>query len=220
MSAVPATKRRDRTKFVWIFALMAMFGLFSDWAGPVSLFLLAVGLLIFLTILVLQGICLIFKKPISSRFRRTFLWVGLAGCIGLVVVSLRNPPPVPPEDSKVNEALMYMLRMDQMDLFSLRWFNLDRDARRLQRVLAMHRKELIKDPQDKFSAALILQHGTEPEHYKLAYDLAKEAAAKGISEAKWLEHAAYDRWQMSLGKPQLHGTQIHFQFGGGSETKP
>jgi hypothetical protein len=61
-------------------------------------------------------------------------------------------------------------------------------------------------------AALILQHGEETKYYEMAHKLAQGAFDKGYKEAEWLSKATYDRWQMSMGKPQKYGTQL-FNFG-------
>ena len=144
------------------------------------------------------------------------LWICLAmlsvGLFGLIVTNAWMMPALPPAPGTVSEQLAYMLRTDQEDRFAVRVAMNLRDEQRLNRVLELHEHAQIVSPQDCFAAGLILQHGSEPEHYRLAHEFAKTAHDHGIEDAAWLEHATYDRWQMSIGKPQLYGTQTKFEL--------
>jgi hypothetical protein len=61
-----------------------------------------------------------------------------------------------------------------------------------------------------FSAALVMQHGSEPADFKQAMVLAQKAAKIDPSHnrAKWLACAAEDRYLIKLGKSQVWGTQL------------
>ena len=61
---------------------------------------------------------------------------------------------------------------------------------------------------------MILQHGGESEHYRLANALASEAMAGGHGPAKWLTAATEDRWLVSQNRPQRYGTQYVKAEGG------
>ena len=87
-----------------------------------------------------------------------------------------------------------------------------RDQERLQRVLELHRQGEITSAENLYQAAMILQHGTDSTHYELAYLLAKQASEMGYKDADGLSKAAYDRWMLSLGKPQEYGTQSTATF--------
>lgn len=90
----------------------------------------------------------------------------------------------------------------------------ERDAVRLKRILELVERNQLKTPADFLHAAMILQHGRETKHYKLAHKLAKKAAEQGYvpeqneADPVWLAAAAKDRALMSQGKPQLYGTQF------------
>ncbi len=47
-----------------------------------------------------------------------------------------------------------------------------------------------------------------PQHYELANLLAQQAMRRGYTAAGWLCAATFDRWMLSLGRPQKYGTQF------------
>jgi hypothetical protein len=63
---------------------------------------------------------------------------------------------------------------------------------------------------DYYHAAMVFQHGSEPEHFNMAHEWALRAAEldPDHGNAKWLAAAAEDRYLMNLGKPQKYGTQF------------
>jgi hypothetical protein len=69
-------------------------------------------------------------------------------------------------------------------------------------------------PESLYAAAFIFQHGTCPDHYHLAHQLAARALQLGYSPARWLFAATLDRYLMSLGQPQKYGTQ-YISYGDG-----
>jgi hypothetical protein len=66
----------------------------------------------------------------------------------------------------------------------------------------------LKEPEDYYYAAWILNHGESVEEIWQAHILAKEAAELGFRQARWLAAATNDRWLMYQGKAQKYGTQI------------
>jgi len=60
------------------------------------------------------------------------------------------------------------------------------------------------------AAAVIMQHGSEPAHYKKAMELSQKAVAldPANKDASWLSCAAEDRYLMKIGQPQVWGTQL------------
>jgi hypothetical protein len=107
-----------------------------------------------------------------------------------------------------------MYRTDQRDRVTLRWLNLSRDDARHTRVLESVGAGLGQEPEQLLDAAIILQHGRDSSDYRIAHELAKAASEKEVntqrwsqSSAEWLTKATYDRWMLSLGKPQVYGTQ-------------
>lgn len=62
--------------------------------------------------------------------------------------------------------------------------------------------------QDVFFVAFLFQHGQKSEDYMKAHTLALEAEKRGVEEAKWLSAATQDRYLVSIGEPQIWGTQF------------
>jgi hypothetical protein len=83
------------------------------------------------------------------------------------------------------------------------------DAERRVEVLAMLKQGSIRTSLDYENAALIMQHGTQPNDYRLAHSLATIAATLDPDSrfARWLQTATWDRLHHSLGKLQWYGTQ-------------
>ncbi len=91
----------------------------------------------------------------------------------------------------------------------------ERDLKRRERVLELIAAGELKVAVDFFHAAMVLQHGGHPEHYKKAHDLARRAAEldPGHGSAKWLSAAAWDRYLWNTDKPQIYGTQFRREPG-------
>jgi hypothetical protein len=83
-----------------------------------------------------------------------------------------------------------------------------RDAERRKHLQNIVASEGLLDPNDYYKAAWILNHGEKAEEIWQAHILAKKAAELGLSRARWLAAATYDRWLMYQGKAQKYGTQI------------
>ena len=85
-----------------------------------------------------------------------------------------------------------------------------RDGARLQRVKEIVEAGEVKTADDYFHAAMVLQHGQDPEDFKLAHELALKASEMDAehSSARWLAAAAKDRYLQNVGKPQIYGTQF------------
>ncbi len=81
------------------------------------------------------------------------------------------------------------------------------------RVMALYDQGAVRDAQDCFHAALVLLYGDRPAHYDLSRSLAQQSAKMGEVRAWTLQAMAWDRWLLSIGKPQRFGTQIVKQRG-------
>ena len=77
-------------------------------------------------------------------------------------------------------------------------------------VLQFLREGTIALAADLYHAAMIYQHGTCAEHFKLANDLAERSMALGYQPARWLYAASRDRYLLAVGQPQQFGTQLHW----------
>lgn len=87
------------------------------------------------------------------------------------------------------------------------WLN-ERDKKRKTLVLQYLQENKLISGKDFHHAALILQHGDSPEDYEKALDSAAKAIKLGDETAKWLYAATFDRWLLSINKPQRFGTQF------------
>jgi hypothetical protein len=85
-----------------------------------------------------------------------------------------------------------------------------RDEERLQRVEAILDAGAARVSADFEHAAMLFQHGHDVEAYRRAHALALQAVQLDPSNkhAKWLAAASKDRELVTLGKPQLYGTQF------------
>ncbi|MFP5247325.1 MAG: TPR end-of-group domain-containing protein [Thermoanaerobaculia bacterium] len=86
-----------------------------------------------------------------------------------------------------------------------------RDRARLTRVKQIVAEGGLKTANDYFMAAMLFQHGSQPEDYQQARTLALRATQLDPTNtrATWLAAAAQDRYLWSIGKPQMYGTQFH-----------
>jgi hypothetical protein len=207
-------------------AAFAVIGYFVNIVGPISLLLVVLGLcalvvisLTLVAMLILRAVKLR-KRPVSAKALRIPAFVVLCGALGLAAGLVGGPVALPSARMSVSKELAYIHNTDQGDRFTLRWLRPERDAVRLSRVLEFHEQGLIAGPVDQLNAAMVLQHGGDSAHYRLAHELAKAALDGWVAtprwskhEAEWLMKATYDRWMLSIGKPQVHGTQKEFSLG-------
>ncbi|MCM2270022.1 MAG: hypothetical protein NDJ75_07965 [Thermoanaerobaculia bacterium] len=84
-----------------------------------------------------------------------------------------------------------------------------RDRERLRRVREILAADVPLTPDDRYHAAIVLQHGETREDYELAHELARRAAEEDADHphARWLAAAALDRALVADGRPQRYGTQ-------------
>ena len=85
-----------------------------------------------------------------------------------------------------------------------------RDSLRRDRVRELLDADEVRTSEDFRHAAMIFQHGSDTTEYRLAFELARKAVELDSTNAgaKWLVAAAWDRYQMEVGKPQWYGTQF------------
>ena len=88
------------------------------------------------------------------------------------------------------------------------WLLRGRDAKRRERLEGIIESGGLREPEDYYHAAWILNHGESVEEIWKAHVLAKRATELGLRRARWLAAATFDRWLMYQGKPQKYGTQI------------
>ncbi|BAZ26022.1 hypothetical protein NIES4073_69280 [Kalymmatonema gypsitolerans NIES-4073] len=204
----------DRGTISWLVVIIlvaaGVAGGMIPWIGLVALLLiLLAGLVLFGTTLLLLLLRL-WRRHTSIRLVLLGFVPMLASVIMLAIANLirPGPPALPTHTHSVSDELRYIYETDQRDrLTSYILFNSTRDQTRLQRVLTLDQKGLITAPEAQYHAALILQHGTCPDHFGHAYELSHAAAQAQVADAQWLSRASYDRWMLSIGKPQKYNTQ-------------
>ncbi|WP_143155991.1 hypothetical protein [Cyclobacterium lianum] len=90
----------------------------------------------------------------------------------------------------------------------------DRDQSRLNQVKGIYERNKNLEPIEKFYAAFIFHHSDNSKDYETASKLASEAAKAAHLQkqnlVQWLKKAAYDRWMVSMGKPEKYNTQNKF----------
>ena len=86
----------------------------------------------------------------------------------------------------------------------------DQARHRRIEVLKLLQEGKITLPEDLYHAAMIYQHGTCSDHFKLANELAGRSMNLGYRPAYWLYAASRDRYLLAIGYPQKFGTQLHW----------
>jgi hypothetical protein len=145
--------------------------------------------------------------PLTRRglFLAGVLLVATVG--GSVLAVAAAPPAVPPDDWPAERQLAYLERTDQRDRETGAVADRSRDYRRAERVLSLLAAGRADAPDEWLDAAVVLHHGTCPEHFELAHRLAVAANDSAELDATDWVHLTYDRWQVSMGQPQRYGTQ-------------
>ena len=128
----------------------------------------------------------------------------------------RSPTPV-----AANAELEQIYHADQSDRSPADKKQIDwsivgpRDLQRRDRVMEMHRAGDLKAGMDFYHAAMILQHGHEPEDFLLCHELCitavfchREEKGDWLAGAKWLAAASEDRFLQTIGRNQRFGTQF------------
>lgn len=82
------------------------------------------------------------------------------------------------------------------------------DRERRTRARELYRADSLKTAADFYHAAMIFQHGEQPEDFLLAHELSVAALALGHDRARWLAAATEDRFLRSIGRNQRFGTQF------------
>jgi hypothetical protein len=195
---------------------------FVDWFG-----LLSLGLILLSTWALLLGVPVLLVWYLLHRIgflrlvpsKSLVYWPGLVAMLGLagVIGSIVGAPiaVLPSDGASVQEQLAHLLETDQRDRISGRFAILPwRDKNRLERTRSIVESAGDSlDAESKYAAAMVLQHGDRPRDFEMAHTLALAAFESGYKDAEFLVRAAYDRWQISLGKPQKYGTQSSVRIG-------
>lgn len=89
------------------------------------------------------------------------------------------------------------------------------DAQRRHIVHLAIEHHTLTSADDYYHAAMVMQHGTKPDDFALACDLAAKAMRLDPThrQAAWLYAAATDRYLWRTGRPQIYGTQYKKETG-------
>lgn len=116
-------------------------------------------------------------------------------------------------DPQVSQRMKKLFDVDQSSRRGImnhkeRWAKLEEEdrARRVE-VMSYIANGKLASADDFYYAAMIFQHGNCVDHYKLSNQLAEKSMDMGNHDARWLYAASFDRYLMTLGKPQKFGTQ-------------
>jgi hypothetical protein len=206
---VSPSRRRFHTTITVGAAVSTIVFLSAPAAGGVGALMILLGVLLSVAAGIVEGVRGLLRRQAT---RASALIPGAALVyLGAVLVVADNliavPLAVPPEEWAVDRQLAYMSQTDQADRRAAR-IVVDgrRDRLRRARVLALDAAGAITGGLSAYHAALILQHGDCSTHFRRAYELAQAASSGGV-DATWLARAAWDRWQMSMGRPGAYGTQ-------------
>jgi hypothetical protein len=212
-------KTNMRKYLIPLFALVTI-GVLSYMYNLFSFLLLAViGLS--LVVLLVSGIVRLFRANLHARWLSVPLLVIAIGLSGVVIGLFRPLEQAVIPSGNVSDKLAHAYKTDQSDRMTIRTYlglfkenMVMRDSTRLEQANQLYKADQITLPRDKFYAAFIFHHSKQPSLYEVAQRLASEAAS--VNELKddyvvqWLAKATYDRWMVSLGKPQKYGTQDKF----------
>jgi hypothetical protein len=90
------------------------------------------------------------------------------------------------------------------------WLKLNKaDSLREKRVYQLLKSKQVLTAPDYENAALIFQHGADSVAYKMAVKMMEKAFEIDLNINRWLLAAATDRYLVSIGKPQIYGTQYY-----------
>tara|TARA_B100000949_G_C14105591_1_gene376068 strand:- start:123 stop:761 length:639 start_codon:yes stop_codon:yes gene_type:complete len=184
-------------------------------------YILILCIIVSLLFLLVAGLVSIFKK-LKPIFLKTPLIIIFIGILGILISFFRPYEEAIIHSQNHSENLAYAYHTDQSDRKELRAFIgyfsrlKERDDLRLDQVKKLYEKGYQLNPMDKFHAAFIFHHSDRSEDYKIAAELASEAAnseqLKNHYTVQWLHKAAYDRYMLSIGKPEKYHTQNKFSL--------
>lgn len=116
--------------------------------------------------------------------------------------------------SGIHRELFFMMKEDQAarvgEVEQANWDSIAaKDRERNARVVELIARGELAHAADFYNAALISQHGSDSASYRRAHELALRAVEldSTFRSARWLAAAAWDRYQQSLNRPQVYGTQ-------------
>lgn len=128
--------------------------------------------------------------------------------ISIVIISCKKEKV---EIIKDNLKLIELIESDQNEREN---FELDpklvfkNDSLRREKVIYFEKNEKLKTAKDFYNASLIFQHGKDSTDYLKALNFMKKSIELDSTINKRLFAAITDRYLLSVGKPQIYGTQF------------
>jgi len=99
----------------------------------------------------------------------------------------------------------------------------EENVRNRQRIIELLATGLIVDPMDLYHAAYVLELTIDencPDCYLIAHHLARQAADRGVEEAKALSAMSLDMYLIITHQPQKYGTRYYFDDDGNKHLFP
>ena len=110
--------------------------------------------------------------------------------------------------SEIQKELIEISKKDRADRTKRNPEMTSNDIKRRIRVAAIAAEACLKEKDDYFTAAVVFQHGSLPEHYMQAIIYANKSMDLGHPVGEAMRQVAIDRYLMSLGYKQIFGSQI------------
>ncbi|MGB3775830.1 MAG: hypothetical protein WA951_11290 [Leeuwenhoekiella sp.] len=184
-------------------------------------YILILAVVLVLAFLILIGLISIFRK-LTKKFYKLPLVILVVCVFGLIVSLFRPYDKAIINSNNTSENLKYAYETDQSDRKELKSFIgyfsrlEERDNIRLNQVKKLRDQEELSKSMDMFYAAFVYHHSDNKEDYKIASELAARAAVdNGLKDnylVQWLRKASYDRYMLSIGKPEKYNTQNNFSM--------
>lgn len=148
--------------------------------------------------------------------------VAILAAFSLGAASVKILPAVQnskPDQQTDNPRLKAIYAEDQSiregEFTKLDWKKINKlDAEHRDEVTKMLKDGTVVTGTDYYHAAMVFQHASEKQGYKLAHELAMIGAAHGSKEARWLSAASWDRFLQSIKENQRFATQYNSTDGG------
>jgi hypothetical protein len=151
------------------------------------------------------------------RLALVLLLSFIPSCLQAQTIPTNNLPSHVSDNPTLTE--MFTLDQEARGSDHIDWAKLAKDDEQRRNDLRhMLSAGGVRTGNDYFHAAMIFQHGQNPDEYLMAHVLAMDAVALGSKEARWLSAATLDRYLLSIWQPQVFGTQFHGGPGFGSMT--
>lgn len=146
-----------------------------------------------------------------NKFILIFIFLAL-GC----KTEKQNDSSNQEKKNKDNQELIVIYKADQNERKpeNINWKSLhENDSIRRIRVQQLLDSGKVNTGKDFAKAAMIFQHGDDSTSYAKAIELIKKAIEIDTTINNWLFAAATDRYLLSIGKPQIYGTQYYKEEG-------